>query len=306
MTRREAARLRDRLDRRERGWTMALATAMLSGLVLCAYAAMCLMPYYGSWRRENSLGTHPIGTLEAPFSLDIEIRYDAERPKNVHIVNLDTGRHLYGLEEAAQEPGESGILRLSGDFGEDAGNGEYALELTPGTNSVLSCQVSPKPSTRHITASFVPYRSSTGDLWLEVHAGYWSEARNGTTDVTVRLTGQNYSADVYAVRSELPELSARINVSRLLCDLGLDLDKGSSIEMSASAGYDAPDGSGASYANKRSSLDLDDWPAYDPDKAFDFSGSDTDAYLESVLPEPDVPGPEAGQNAQEKEEPEHE
>ena len=137
--------------------------------VIASWSTMHILPVYGRWYRANHFDEHPIGHLSGPFLLDISIRYDREPPKDAHLVNAETGNHIYGLSE---DPDRSrpGLLILTGDFDDTMQKGNYLLKLRPGDNRSLTCNVDILPSRKYMALTATPYRNSNNDLWLEIHA----------------------------------------------------------------------------------------------------------------------------------------
>lgn len=279
MTLPEIQKLRDRLYRKRKRWVLFLSLVMLACILICAWSTMHILPVYGRWYRANHFDEHPIGHLSGPFLLDISIRYDQEPPKDAHLVNAETGNHIYGLSE---DPDRSrpGLLILTGDFDDTMQKGNYLLKLRPGDNRSLTCNVDILPSRKYMALTATPYRNSNNDLWLEIHAEFHNAAGTNGPNVSIALNDPEGKIDICSFKPDGPIISKQLNLSALFHDL--DLPAGDLISISAWAEYAVPDGSGTAYSKKERVLELNAWPTHDPDGPYDYSMADTDTYLASL------------------------
>lgn len=284
MTLPEIERRQARLARKRKLWTAALSAVILSCVLLCAWSAMHIMPFYGDWYRANHFDEHPAGFLSGPLLLEIEISYDGEPPGNASLVEQATDRQVYGLSEIPERC-LPGVLVLAGDFDAGLRPGEYSLRLRPGDNKKLSCRINVLPSEKYIGLDVAPYRSAGNDLWLEIGASYYNASGSAGPGLAITLDGPGYSKTAYAYEPDGPEYEKHVNLSALFYDLGLDVSAGDHITIRANAERRRDDGDGNSvtdYVKAEKSLALSEWPAHDPDGNFDYSPSDTDAYLASL------------------------
>ena len=250
----------------------------------CLYAVMRLLPLYGSWYRANHFDQRPVGFLSGPVLLQIDIRYDNEPPRDISLVELDTGKQLYGLEPVTDPAPDPGHLVLSGDFSDRITPGEYALRLRPGDNRKLSYSVDVLPSRKHIKLSVTPYQSEDGGQWLAIETEFQNTSIQSGPIVSIRSEDPDEPGKFTMLGEFRPGETAYVrylDIGELASELNLDLSGQTCFYVRSSAEYAAPDGSGTAHASTERRVVLADWPEYDPTVRFPFDPDDTGRLIEA-------------------------
>lgn len=250
----------------------------------CLYAVMRLLPLYGGWYRANHFDQRPVGFLSGPVLLQIDIRYDNEPPRDISLIDLDTGKQIYGLKPVTDPAPDPGHLILSGDFGEQIAPGEYALRLRPGDNRRLSCSVNILPSQKYIKLLTTPYRSADGSLWLAIETEFQNTSIQSGPIVSIRSEDPDEPGKFTMLGEFRPGETAYaryLDLSELARALDLDLSGQACFYIRSSAEYAAPDDSGTAHASTERRVVLADWPEYDPAVRFPFDPGDTGHLIET-------------------------
>lgn len=250
----------------------------------CLYAVMRLLPLYGIWYRANHFDQRPVGFLSGPVLLRIDIRYDNEPPRDISLVDLDTGKQLYGLEPVTDPAPDPGHLVLSGDFSDRMTPGEYAVKLRPGDNRKLSCSVDVLPSRKYIKLLATPYRSEDGGLWLAIETEFQNTSIQSGPIVSIRYEDPDEPGRSTVLGGFHPGETAYaryLDIGELARALDLDLSGQACFYVQSSAEYAAPDGSGTAHASTERRVVLADWPEYDLEIRFPFDPDDTGSLLEN-------------------------